>query len=1194
VKIKIEDMGVMRSGLPLTCVSNKFSISAPIATIAQPAGGEEWIAGTEHDIIWSENGALGKDIKISYSVNGGSTYPYVIFANPGGDNTTYVNNITVIGSSLSYKWTVPNTISAACRIKIEGLTNSGSGASLSNFAIKLPVITVNTPISSDIWSVYDTGKLITWSETGNISDNLKIEYFKDEATSKVIIADTNSILTTHSWDITEDFTDYASDSGWIKITDLNSEAAFGQVVSAVSAHFKLSLPGFKVNIPAAPLIVGNTHTITWEGIGMYSECSSDPANTIRLEYGIGDSPTWILIAASTQNDGSYENWAVPDIHSAEVKFKITNNRWSFITGISDPFKIMGSVTITSPAAGTKFFVGQEQMIEWDTNGTINKVNLYYSKNGGTIWNTIAANATNNGYYMWTIPDAVLIDRSPNSNVYFKIEDTTDAAVYASRQYTISYYKVTWNVIDADGLIGDLDGLSVYSLDVTNNNAVWEERTGLSCSEAVKNVAVDADDIVLYYYPGHLYQTTWSRDAYLDATVQPSPWTADADNKEMTVKLATKLVLKTRTVYSEVKYDAPSDTLNIQCWLQEEEKLLTEVSGLQGALIIIYDDNDTEIKSFEYTAAQSDTSGVFWTKWEKPGLTKAKTYFARFRIQFEGAFHYGGKTFEISTAKQIEDISSNVAAGVITVTSAISESSSQIKAKIEEKAAQTQAKVAESQAKVVEAVAAARDSIEQKVTVIGEETKTALTTATNTLTENVSREGSSRIVNEESFIKSGKTLKIKYKVDSGLAPEIDVYDPENTQRITKGEMTEIEQTGIYEYDVTFLTAWGTGSFSIVCSEPTYGTIDGISIEVVKADLEDINSAAVVAMSQLSNIDTDEMKSLSTSIGIVSSSIEKVVGTITDLGSMSNKISDLTNDIQKTVFEQLSLASDKMKEIAKQQSVKIDKMIDVSEKGREDVSYLKKKTLEIKAATELTSEIVQRTNDKPITKTWLEPGSILMNAVVVNPSSSKSQTAMLKAYLPAESKPEDIIGLGDLSVSYDVQENLYYVYKEFTLAPGEVVKRQIELKDVWIISEKELNAAIERINEMLLDLKGSSFYARASTIKDTIQARIDQILEAQKKALDALPDVHIAAYRANMQVLNTIKEDLARVEAMLLQAKPAVGLAFNKVFVKTSWWIILLVVVFLALLSFGLFIVWHKQAKIAQIEKKAEKTEEPIDR
>ncbi|MDD5356094.1 MAG: hypothetical protein PHY56_06130, partial [Candidatus Omnitrophica bacterium] len=884
----------------------------------------------------------------------------------------------------------------------------------------------------------------------------------------------------------------------------------------------------------------------------------------------------------------YENWVVPDKHSSNVKFRITNNTWSFITGVSEAFKIMGSLSITGPNAGIKLFVGQEQMMEWSTNGTISKVNLYYSKNSGSTWNTIVTNTTNNGYYMWKIPDAVLVDRSPNSSVYFKIEDATDSVVSISRQYTISYYKVIWNVIDADGLVGDMDGLSVNTLDVTNDNAVWEDRTGLSCAASIKNAGVDADDITLYYYPGHLYQTTWSRDAYLDATVQPSPWTADADGKEFTVTLATKEVTKTRTVYSSVAYTAATDTLNIQCWLQEEEKLLTEIAGLQGCLIIIYDDSDVQIKTFEYSASQADSSGVFWTSWVNPGLSTGKSYFARFRIQYDGAYHYGGVTFEITTASAIEDISESVSSGVIAITSAISESSAQIKDKIDKTAAATQAKVAET-------VSAAKESIESKVTVIGEENKAAINTAATTLTENVSREASSRIINEESFIKTGKTLKIKYKIDSGLtlAPEIDVYDPKNVQRISKGVMSEIGESGVYEYDVNFLTGWGTGSFSIVCSESTHGTIDGISIEIVKADLEDINSAAVVSMSQLSNIDTDEMKNLSSSIGIVSSSIEKIVGTMTDLGSMSNKISELTNDIQKTVFEQLSAASDKMKEIAKQQSVKIDKMIDVSEKGREDVSYLKKKTLEIKAATELTSEIIQRTNDKPITKSWLEPGSILMNAVVVNPSASKSQTAMLKAYLPVESKPEDIVSLGDLSVSYDVQENLYYVFKEFTLAPGEVAKRQIELKDVWVISEKELNVNLERINEMLQELKGSSFYDRAVVIKDAIQARVDQILEAQKKAIEALPDVHIAVYRSNMQILNTIKEDLAKVEAMLLQAKPAVGLAFNKIFVKTSWWIILLVVVFLGVLSFGLFIVWHKQAKIAQTEKKAEKSEEPID-
>jgi hypothetical protein len=215
------------------------------------------------------------------------------------------------------------------------------------------------------------------------------------------------------------------------------------------------------------------------------------------------------------------------------------------------------------------------------------------------------------------------------------------------------------------------------------------------------------------------------------------------------------------------------------------------------------------------------------------------------------------------------------------------------------------------------------------------------------------------------------LKIRYQTDSGLKPEIDVYDAKNNQRVTKGAMTEVGETGVYEYDVNFLSAWGEGSYSIVCSEPTHGTIDGITIEIVGADLEDINSAAVVSMSQLSNIDTDQMKSLSTSIGIVSSSIEKIVGTMSDLGSMSNKISELSNDIQKTVFDQLTVASEKMKEIAKQQNVKIDKMLDVSTKGKEDVDYLKKKTLEIKATAELTNDIIARSNDKPINKSWLEP-------------------------------------------------------------------------------------------------------------------------------------------------------------------------------------------------------------------------------
>ena len=59
-----------------------------------------------------------------------------------------------------------------------------------------------------------------------------------------------------------------------------------------------------------------------------------------------------------------------------------------------------------------------------------------------------------------------------------------------------------------------------------------------------------------------------------------------------------------------------------------------------------------------------------------------------------------------------------------------------------------------------------------------------------------------------------------------------------------------------------------------------------------------------------------------------------------------------------------------EISKIQGVKIEKMYDTSEEQSNDVDYLKNKTIEIKGLVELTQEILSRTGDEPIVKSWLE--------------------------------------------------------------------------------------------------------------------------------------------------------------------------------------------------------------------------------
>lgn len=248
------------------------------------------------------------------------------------------------------------------------------------------------------------------------------------------------------------------------------------------------------------------------------------------------------------------------------------------------------------------------------------------------------------------------------------------------------------------------------------------------------------------------------------------------------------------------------------------------------------------------------------------------------------------------------------------------------------------------------------------------------------------------------------------------------------------------------------------------------------------------------------------------------------------------------------------------------------------GSQDINYVRKKALEIQAVTEMTQDIVERTNDVPITKTWLEPGSVILNVMVVNPSATKTQKAILKAYLPKEAKPEDIIDASDLQVTYDIEKGLYYAFKEFELAPGEMVKRSVHIKDIWIIRESELESMLTRADDILKELKGTPYIDTAVTLKKDMDDKNVNILAKQKEAANALPEPHIAAYRRNLDIIEVMKADLVELESMLSRAKPASGVAVKRIFVKASWWIILAVIGSLLLLSFIFFFIWHKQAAV----------------
>jgi len=91
-----------------------------------------------------------------------------------------------------------------------------------------------------------------------------------------------------------------------------------------------------------------------------------------------------------------------------------------------------------------------------------------------------------------------------------------------------------------------------------------------------------------------------------------------------------------------------------------------------------------------------------------------------------------------------------------------------------------------------------------------------------------------ILNRETMHKIGSTIKMRFKSKSGNTVKIYVYKPDGTEVVSGESMTEIGTTGIYYYDLTFDTAWGTGDFLIKCKDEDEGIEDGITITVLSED------------------------------------------------------------------------------------------------------------------------------------------------------------------------------------------------------------------------------------------------------------------------------------------------------------------------------------------------------------------------
>ena len=217
-----------------------------------------------------------------------------------------------------------------------------------------------------------------------------------------------------------------------------------------------------------------------------------------------------------------------------------------------------------------------------------------------------------------------------------------------------------------------------------------------------------------------------------------------------------------------------------------------------------------------------------------------------------------------------------------------------------------------------------------------------------------------------------------------------------------------------------------------------------------------------------------------------------------------------------------------------------------------------------------------------------GTIKFRLMAVNPSKTKTQKINLMTYLPVEIQQRDVLDSGGLELEYDAQKAAYYVFKNSVeLAPSEIKKVEVEVRDVWNIRKKTLSEFKGRAETLMQKLEKTEYYPKAKEIADGIYATLEEIERSQGDQTVS-PQQHIGIYRQNLLLLDRIKEDIARLEkAMATAGGPLAPEMLTKTKIKAdepskamTWIVIFSIVIFTGLLAGVLFFTWYRQSRLTK--------------
>ena len=813
VKLRLSSTAADSDSNTIYAITNAFTIYGQLTLTAPTEAGISWSSNSPHDITWATNKGVINNVKLEYSAD-----------NFSADIHTIVDSVAnTIGT---YSWT-PVTTGVNFKVRVSDAQDSQTN-SVSNNYFSVTGIGIASPASGATWNCGSV-QTISWTSSGSSFSNAKIEYFDGSAWHTITSSTPN--IGSFSWTVANTPTNAAL----IRVSNVSDPTLVGtSQVFNIKSVLTVTAPN-----GGETLNVGSSSNISWTASGTVAK--------VKLEYYNGSS--WNTIIDSTSNTGTY-SWTVPDTITSSALVRVTD----IDAGHPDSsgqsagsFTIQSNIALTAPASGVNWAVNETHNITWTNTGTVGQVRLWYatSKDSYATWTEITSGATTNvNTYSWVVPDIILSvgnnpQTTPTLAVKLKVTDAISghpATAAISNIFNVIYYAVTFSVKDFQTQ-SDMANLSV------------------ACSSGWSATGLTSGVNTSHNYPYGIYTTIWSRADYTDSSY--ANWTADSAKTLSLTMTLSAVAGQEYHVYSNFTYDATSDSFLINSWLEKSGSIVTNPTSCD---VTVYDKNGNIIDINGSGTAGTDlisivpnTNGVFRQNWDLVNINRNTSYFGKVQIAYQGTIYSSNVTYSISVPS----------VSTVSQVTALSQSVSDIQSSISNANAGLTSKVNTLQQDVTSVKNAV--GTDQGTTLYSKVSDILTNTGTNipdTIASELKKGPRSKILNRPTQVNVGDKVSIRYATDSGKTPTITVYDANNITRISGAVMAENGSTGVYNYDVTFDPSWGTGDYTVICSEPVTNSADSMIINVgtgtgisgIEAKVNALSATLNTVSTNIANINT----------------------------------------------------------------------------------------------------------------------------------------------------------------------------------------------------------------------------------------------------------------------------------------------------------------------------------------------------